>query len=51
MKIDPREMYKNNPEYTQFDEDGIPTHDKKGVEILKVKNLKIQSNNLLFLCN
>jgi len=23
-------MFKNNPEYTQFDEKGIPTHDKEG---------------------
>lgn len=40
MKIDPREIFKSNPEYSQFDEDGIPTHDKKGAEILKVYYLK-----------
>jgi hypothetical protein len=28
MKIDPRTMFKNELRYNQFDEDGIPTHEK-----------------------
>lgn len=31
-------MYKHETDkYSQFDEDGIPTHDKDGKEISKVK--------------
>ncbi|KRX03970.1 Aminoacyl-tRNA synthetase, class 1a, anticodon-binding [Pseudocohnilembus persalinus] len=39
MKINPKEMFLKNPEYTQFNEHGIPTHDKEGKELNK-KNQK-----------
>lgn len=29
MKINPREMFKGEVKYTQFDENGIPTHIKQ----------------------
>lgn len=29
-------MFLKNPEYTQFNELGIPTHDKEGKELNKV---------------
>ena len=28
MKINPVDMFKTNPKYTQFDQNGIPTHEK-----------------------
>lgn len=40
MKINPKDMFKGeNDKYSQFDEDGIPTHDKDGKEISKVNEL------------
>jgi cysteinyl-tRNA synthetase len=41
-KIDPRKMFTNDPAYSAFDADGVPTHDAAGAEIAKskVKNLK-----------
>jgi hypothetical protein len=29
MSVNPRDMFKNDPTYTQFDENGVPTHQKK----------------------
>ena len=40
MKVNPKEMFKwETDKYSQFDEDGIPTHDKDGNEISKVKKI------------
>ncbi len=40
MKINPKEMFKcETDKYSQFDEDGIPTIDKDGNEISKVKKI------------
>ena len=36
MTVSPQEMFRNQPElYSQFDEDGIPTHDAAGEKISK----------------
>ncbi len=37
-KLDPREMFRSQPDlYSQFDADGLPTHDAQGVELSKSK--------------
>lgn len=40
--IPPSEMFKNDSNYSQFDEEGVPTHDSKGEQLTKssLKNLK-----------
>ena len=49
MRINPKEMFKSETDkYSQFDEDGIPTHDKDGKEISKVQNITLFTpNNLI----
>lgn len=40
--LDPREMFRDDPQYTKFDEDGVPTHGKDQEPLAKnaVKKLK-----------
>lgn len=43
MSIAPQDMFKNQTDlYSQFDEDGVPTHDEKGEKLSKslIKKLK-----------
>lgn len=39
MKIPPEKMFLNDPQYSKFDEKGLPTHDKEGNPLSK-KTLK-----------
>ena len=41
-KVPPSEMFKADGEYSQFDVDGLPTHDKEGVEVAKSKLKKLK---------
>jgi hypothetical protein len=29
MSINPKDMFINDPRYSEFDENGVPTHEKK----------------------
>ena len=41
MSIAPQDMFKSSPElYSQFDADGVPTHDAKTGEPLTKSNIK-----------
>jgi len=35
MKINPAEMFLKDPKYSQFNEEGLPTHDAEGKELNK----------------
>ncbi len=35
-------MFKKNPDYSAWDEQGLPTLDKEGVEVAKSKKKKLQ---------
>lgn len=49
MKIHPKDLFKGETDkYSQFDEDGIPTHDKDGKEISKVY-FTLYKKNIIFL--
>lgn len=39
--IEPSKLFRGNPEYSQFDEQGIPTHDAKGDELGKNARKKV----------
>lgn len=41
-RLSPLAMFKQNPEYSKFDEDGIPTHDAKGEEVPKTRSKKLK---------
>lgn len=40
-KTDPKEMFKAMEEFSLFDETGLPTHDKEGVELAKSRKKKL----------
>ena len=43
MAVSPQEMFRNQPElYSQFDEDGIPTHDAAGEKVSKSASKKLR---------
>ncbi len=45
MSVAPEEMFKNQPElYSQFDEEGIPTHDAAGEKISKSNAKKLKKD-------
>ncbi len=45
MAVSPQEMFRCQPElYSQFDEDGIPTHDAAGEKISKSSNKKLRKD-------
>jgi cysteinyl-tRNA synthetase len=35
MRIPAHELFKSDPAYSQWDQDGVPTHDKEGKELSK----------------
>eukprot|EP00123_Amoebidium_parasiticum_P013235 comp21843_c3_seq1/m.31198 comp21843_c3_seq1/g.31198 ORF comp21843_c3_seq1/g.31198 comp21843_c3_seq1/m.31198 type:complete len:629 (-) comp21843_c3_seq1:231-2117(-) len=39
--VPPEELFRNNPEYSRFDEKGIPTHDQDGQELSKNSRKKL----------
>ncbi|CAO3616943.1 unnamed protein product [Cunninghamella echinulata] len=41
-RINPVDMFKNNDEFSKFDEQGLPTHTKDGEEITKSRKKKLQ---------
>lgn len=41
-KLSPSDMFKKNPDYSAWDEQGLPTLDKEGVEVAKSKKKKLQ---------
>lgn len=41
-KLSPSEMFKVDAEYTAWDAEGLPTHDKEGVEVAKSKLKKLK---------
>ena len=46
-------MYLNSPEYSKFDDNGVPTHDASGVELNKttIKKLRRKRNKPTLLLN
>lgn len=45
-KVDPKVMFKEDGEgWTEFDNDGIPTKDKEGVEVVKSKRKKLEKQH------
>lgn len=49
MKINPKEMFLSlTEEFSKFDEEGLPTHDKNGAEITKVFSLDFFFLNINF---
>ncbi|KAK7206418.1 tRNA synthetases class I (C) catalytic domain-containing protein [Myxozyma melibiosi] len=40
-KVKPEEMFKATGEFSQFDDAGVPTHDKEGVELAKSRKKKL----------
>ena len=43
-KIDPKLMFKTD-EYSQWDEQGLPTHDAEGAELAKSRRKKLAKEN------
>ena len=41
---DVSKMYLNNPEYSKFDDNGVPTHDAAGVELNKTTYKKLKKD-------
>ncbi|KAH9185035.1 hypothetical protein AeNC1_012989 [Aphanomyces euteiches] len=44
MNVDPKEMFKNDPQYSQWDADGIPTHGADGQPLSKSAIKKLQKD-------
>ncbi len=45
MNLDPKDMFKSQTDlYSQFDENGVPTHDAKGEKISKSAYKKLQKD-------
>jgi len=42
MRIPPRDLFSRNPEFSKFDERGVPTHDQAGEEIPKSRKKKLE---------
>ena len=43
MSVAPQDMFRNQPElYSQFNEDGVPTHDAAGEKLSKAAFKKLQ---------
>ena len=40
-KVAPQDMFKQSDEFSQFDEQGIPTHTKDGQEVAKNRRKKL----------
>jgi len=43
---DPKDLFRSNPEYSAFDETGLPTLDKAGVAIAKAQTKKLKSRQI-----
>lgn len=41
-RVPPSELFRNNTEYSKWDEAGLPTHDAKGEEIAKTRAKKLK---------
>ena len=42
-RVNPKEMFLGHKDYGQFDEDGIPTHNKEGKELAKKSRQKVEA--------